>query len=397
MFNHSLQKSEIILILSLFLIFPSAPSFTSWSSSFGHISFFLLYLINLFFLIYLKNKYVIAYVIISILISYQYELFITISLINLIFIHKLYIKYKISKKNYYFIIVSKIFLLFSGLYLLAKISLKNLSFYSKFENFLVILSKDLIYIFYSLYKFYGFFSILFIILIIYYKKEFFNFLRLIFTTIFFKKNLYPILGILIFIITINSGGYPFSLVEMHGRTTLLFAYFYIFLFLYFYINSKNKKKIFIINYFLFFIAYTSSAYDFVKINKNQDYAIKKVTEYLTSNLSSNHQTIIYQSHNKTMIFETNLKKYLMKKLDIKDYDSELPIYVINKNNRCFRLKENNFFLYLINNPLKLFLYEENKIRKIVELKLNKNNNVAIIDNNKIKLIEEFDSCKNENY
>ena len=397
MFNYKLQKSEIILILSLFLIFPSAPSFTSWASSFGHISFFLLYLMNLFFLIHFKNKYVIAYVIISILISYQYELFITISLINLILIYKLYIKNKISKKNYYVITVSKIFLLLSGIYLLTEISAKNLGFYSKFENFLIILSKDFIYIFYSFYKFYGFFSVLFIIPIIYYNKKFFNFLKLIFSLTFFKKNLYPILGILIFIITINSGGYPFSLVEMHGRTTLIFAYFYIFLFIYFYINSKNKKKVFIINYFVFFIAYTSSAYDFVKVSKNQNYAIKKVKEFLTSNFNSNYKTIIYESYNKTMIFETDLKKYLMKKLNIKDYDSELPIYVINRNKRCFKVEENNFSLYLINNPLKLFLYEENKFRKILELRLNKNNNVTIIDNKKVKLIEEFDSCKNENY
>ncbi len=306
----------------------------------------------------------------------------------------MYKKSFISKKNLIILTVSKVFIIFFSIYLLFNVSGKNLGFFSKLENLIIILSKDIIYLFYSIYSFYNVFSLVIIFIIFYYRKDIYNFLCHIKKKTFIIKNLYPIIGIILFIGTINSGGYPFSLVEIHGRTTLLFSYFYIIFFIYIYLNSINKKKLFLIHYIIFISAYLSSSYNFVSVKQNQEFALNKIKEFIVENKTEN--LIIYKSAKKTMLFESDLNNYFKKKLILKG-NNNYSIYVVNEKERCFTISNGKFYLYLINNPIKTFLYEKKILREILTLDIDENKNLSLITEDKFETIDTLNTCEsNEN-
>ena len=388
-FEYKLNSSEIISIICLFLIFPSAPSFTSWASSFGHLSFFTIFLLNLYLIIYFKKSYLFIYIILNFFIALQYEIYATVMLANMVIFFDMYKKKLVNINFIILAAASKIICLILSIFLFVNISGKNLSFFSKIENIIIIFFKDIMYFLYSIYSFYNLLSLLIIIGIFYYWKKIMLFINNIKKISFLKDNLYPIIGIFLFIGTINSGGYPFSLVELHGRLTLIFSYFYLFLFLFFFIKSNNKKKLFLAHFIIFISAYISSAFAFITVKKNQDLAVQKIEKVLNQEKKEN--LIIFNSKNKTMFFESDLNKYFINKLNIKRNEDSY-IYVINNKTRCFILDDQKFSLFIINNKAKAFLNKENRLRKIVELKLKKNKKINLINEENYMVIKNIDTC-----
>ena len=177
--------------------------------------------------------------------------------------------------------------------------------------------------------------------------------------------------------------------ELHGRLTLIFSYFYLFLFLFFFIKSNNKKKLFLAHFIIFISAYISSAFAFITVKKNQDLAVQKIEKVLNQEKKEN--LIIFNSKNKTMFFESDLNKYFINKLNIKRNEDSY-IYVINNKTRCFILDDQKFSLFIINNKAKAFLNKENRLRKIVELKLKKNKKINLINEENYMVIKNIDTC-----
>ena len=396
-FKKKISQENVTFFFSIFIIFPGIVSATALSSSIMPLFFFLLYLFNLYLILKYKFRFILVYFFSSIFLISQYELYAGLFLTNCFIFYDYYKNNQITKKSFILLIFLKLFIFISIFFLITQTSTKNLGFFLKIENIILIIIKNFYFLSFGLYQLYGLSLLLLLLLAILNFRKLKYYLTKILKLKFLKSHIFLLSSFLTSILIINLGGYPITITGLHGRMILV-PYFFLIVLLFVIIIRINNKILYKIIYFFFLIGFIKSSFDFYNISLNQKQLLSIITDTLKNKKYETDAIVV-----KTDLVNTFHDINLIKFINISSRSTHNVInsaYIYSQDDRCIVVDQKKIYFYTLSTSEKKFylnFISENsylKSRIINEIGINKKN-ILLYQNNDFYYVNNINDCKDK--